>query len=59
MTLKKLTREEKESLKKKNKEQMREDKKDYAAFKDLVKRARKKDALIELILPDGETSAKE
>lgn len=55
MLAKKLTGEEKEMLKKQKEELKREDKKAYAAFKDLVKRAREKDALIELILPDGET----
>jgi hypothetical protein len=51
----KMTQAEKEAAKKKKSEEKREDKKAFAAFKDLVKRAREKDALIELILPEGET----
>jgi hypothetical protein len=51
---KKLTPEEKEKTRKEKAAQKIEDKKAYAAFKDLVKRAREKDALIELILPEGE-----
>ena len=51
---KKLTQEEKEKIKVQKAIQKGEDKKAYAAFKDLVKRAREKGALIELILPEGE-----
>ena len=51
----KMTQAEKEAAKKKKSEEKKEDKKAFAAFKDLVKRAREKDALIELILPEGET----
>jgi hypothetical protein len=51
---KKLTQEEKEKQKVLRAEEKREDKKALAAFKDLVKRAREKDALVELILPEGE-----
>ena len=51
---KKLTQEEKEKQKLLRAEEKREDKKALAAFKDLVKRAREKDALVELILPEGE-----
>ncbi len=50
----KLTQEEKEKQKQLKAEQKKEDKKALAAFKDLVRRAREKDALIELILPEGE-----
>ena len=32
-----------------------ENKKDFRSFKDLVERAREKGALVELILPEGET----
>jgi hypothetical protein len=52
---KKLTEEEKEKQKKLKADEKKEDKKALAAFKDLVKRAREKDALVELILPEGET----
>ena len=52
---KKLTQEEKESQKKLRAEEKKEEKKALAAFRDLVKRAREKDALVELILPEGET----
>ena len=51
----KMIQAEKESAKKNKAEEKKEDKKAFAAFKDLVKRAREKDALIELILPEGET----
>jgi len=51
----KMTQAEKEAAKKKKSEEKKEDKKAFVAFKDLVKRAREKDALIELILPEGET----
>jgi hypothetical protein len=51
---KKLTPEEKEKQKILKAEEKKEDKKAFAAFKDLVKRAREKDALVELILPEGE-----
>jgi hypothetical protein len=52
---KKLTQEERESQKRLRAEAKKEEKKALAAFRDLVKRAREKDALIELILPEGET----
>lgn len=52
---KKLTQEEKESQKRLRAETKKEEKKALAAFRDLVKRAREKDALVELILPEGET----
>jgi len=51
---KKLTPEEKEKQKLLKSEEKKENKKAFAAFKDLVKRAREKDALIELTLPEGE-----
>lgn len=51
---KKLTPEEKERQKILKAEEKKEDKKAFAAFKDLVKRARERDALVELILPEGE-----
>ena len=51
----KQTEEDKERIKKEKKEQKLEDKKAFASFKDLVKRAREKGALVELILPEGET----
>jgi hypothetical protein len=50
---KKLTPEEKEKQRILKAEEKKEDKKALAAFKDLVKRAREKDALVELILPEG------
>ena len=52
---KKLSTEEKDKIKKEKAAQKIEDKKAFAAFKDLVKRAREKDALVELILPEGES----
>ena len=52
---KKLTPEEKEKQKILKAEEKKEDKKALAAFKDLIKRVREKDALIELVLPEGET----
>ena len=51
---KKLTQEEKEKQRILKAEGKKEDKRAFAAFKDLVKRAREKDALVELILPKGE-----
>jgi hypothetical protein len=51
---KKLTPEEKEKQRLLKAEEKKEDKRSFAAFKDLVKRAREKDALVELILPEGE-----
>ena len=52
---KKLTPEEKEKQKILKAEEKKEDKKSLAAFRDLVKRAKEKDALIEVILPEGES----
>jgi hypothetical protein len=52
---KKLTPDEKEKQKILKAEEKKEDKKVLAAFRDLVKRAREKDALIEVILPEGES----
>ena len=52
---KKLTPVEKEKQKILKAEEKKEPKKALAAFKDLVKRAREKDALIEVILPEGES----
>jgi hypothetical protein len=52
---KKLTPEEKEKQRILKVEEKKEDKKALAAFKDLIKRAREKDALIEVILPEGES----
>jgi hypothetical protein len=52
---KKLTQEEKEKQKILKAEEKKEDKKALAAFRDLVKRARERDALIELVLPEGES----
>jgi hypothetical protein len=53
--MKKLTQGEKDRQKKIKAEDKKEDKKALAAFKDLVRRARERDALIELILPEGES----
>ena len=49
-----MTQEEKEIQKKIKAEEKKEEKKALVSFKGLVKRAREKDALIELILPEGE-----
>jgi len=51
---KKLTPEEKEKQRILKAEEKKEHKKALAAFKDLIKRAREKDALVELTLPEGE-----
>ena len=51
---KKLTQEERESQKRLRAEAKKEEKKALAAFRDLVRRAVEKDALVELILPEGE-----
>jgi hypothetical protein len=53
--MKKLTPEEKEKQKRLKIEEKKEDKKAFASFRDLVIRAREKGALIELILPEGES----
>jgi hypothetical protein len=51
----KLTPEEKEKQKKLKAEEKKEERKAIASFNDLVKRAREKNALVELILPEGES----
>ena len=51
----KLTPEEREKQKKLKAEEKKEERKAISAFNDLVKRAMEKDALVELILPEGES----
>jgi hypothetical protein len=51
----KMSQEEKEAAKKKRADEKKEDKKAFTSFKDLVRRAKEKGALVELILPEGET----
>lgn len=51
----KLTQEEKEKQKKLKAEEKKEERKAISSFNDLVKRAREKNALVELILPEGES----